>query len=188
MMNVTKFNSTVARQATNATRQQTTNIVARASTISSLHTSSIQQKSIVEKAKDLGHEVNMKVGKGLAQGIEGAESVAQKAPSPKGLGEKVKQVGQEVNLKAGQGLAQGIESVENVAKKVPDAQEVREKAKNVGQEAKESIDKVSNNARNLNAEDVKEAGKESISKSADKVGDAINDASDKLGNVGKDRK
>ncbi|SAL98293.1 hypothetical protein [Absidia glauca] len=188
MMNAAKINSNIARQALSAQRQQNVSLVARATPISSLHTSATQQKSIIEKAKDLGQEVNKKVGQGLAQGIESAESVAHKAPSPKEVGEKVKKAGQDVNLKVGQNLAHGIENAESLASKAPNAKEVGEKVKETGQEANlkvgqglaEGIDKVSKTAGNFKSEDVKKAGKQTLSEGVDKVEEAANDAGDRI--------
>ncbi|KAI8088733.1 uncharacterized protein BX664DRAFT_331250, partial [Halteromyces radiatus] len=140
-----------------------------------LHTSSIQQKGILEKAKDLrenvkkaGHEVNMKVGKGLAHGIEEVEAVAHKVPHPKDITEAVKHATHEANLKAGKGLAHGIDSAKATTDKVQQSAQSlkgKDKMSKVKEQVKEKYDET----------------KESASKGVEKVEDALGETSEKIG-------
>ncbi|CAO3580012.1 unnamed protein product [Absidia cylindrospora] len=185
MINIAQTKTAITRQASLWSRQEYMRMAPAL-----LHTSSTQQKSIVEKAKDLGENLNKKVGQKLAEGIEGAEHVVHKAPNVKDLGHKA-------NLKAGEKIAEGIEGAENIAHKAPSAKNLGEKVKQaghdvnlkVGQTLAGGIDKAENSAGDLKdkaetvrnkAEHTKEEAKDTVDKAKHRL---ENEAEDIAGNL-----
>ncbi|CAE6427495.1 unnamed protein product [Rhizoctonia solani] len=79
------------------------------------------QKTVTETVKDTAQDVNLKVGKGLAAGIEGAEGATQKAKEALGTGQKKAEKAAEVGKqKANQTGAQARGKAEELKDKAKD--------------------------------------------------------------------
>ncbi len=76
----------------------------------SLSSYGIREKStIIDKTAKVVHDINLKTGKNLAEGIEKAEDVTKSTISSSPG---------DINLKAGRTLADGLEAAENITNKV----------------------------------------------------------------------
>ncbi|ORZ24472.1 hypothetical protein BCR42DRAFT_446415 [Absidia repens] len=170
-MNIIKTNtSCLVRQAL-LTRQQYFKYIIQTSP-ALLHTSSIQQKSVIDKAKDLsetvkkaGHDVNMKIGEKLAHGIDEAKAATSQAPNAASdLKDDFKAKTEDLR-----GKAQETKKVMR-DRTQHKADQVEEKFGDLGEAT----------------EKVRQAGKETLSKGAESVEEAISDTSETLGANEKD--
>jgi hypothetical protein len=139
------------------------------------HSSSLQQKGIIEKAKDLGetvkktgHDVNLKMGQELAHGIEEAEAVLHHT---KKVGEKVKQSADETRNAAAQDLKSDTKGF---------GANVEEQARRLSEELQREKEVKMAHVRERE-EDIKQAGEDKLSEGVDRVEDAIQDTSEQLG-------
>ncbi|CAE6426017.1 unnamed protein product [Rhizoctonia solani] len=79
------------------------------------------QKTVTETVKDTAHDVNLKVGKGLAAGIDKAEGATQKAKEALGTGQKKAEKAAEIGKqKANQTGAQARGKAEELKDKAKD--------------------------------------------------------------------
>lgn len=113
----------------------------------------LQRKSVVDKIKEVAHDVNMKAGEGVDEVFEKAEKGANEANAvkdtfhKKGIKESTEHVGHDANIAAGQGLAKGIEIVETAVKKTKQAIGLgKKKAEEVGGDVSKEASHISEKA------------------------------------------
>lgn len=112
----------------------------------SLHTSFVAQKSVVDNVKETAADLNMKVGKKLAAGIEtgqetaasAKETVAQNIPSAGEVKGKAEEVRQSANQGLGEAASKAREVKDEAAGK---AQEVKKDAANTVKDASNEANK-----------------------------------------------
>ncbi|CAE6442701.1 hypothetical protein RSOLAG22IIIB_01020 [Rhizoctonia solani] len=79
------------------------------------------QKTVTETVKDTAQDVNLKVGKGLAAGIDKAEDATQKTKEALGVGQKKAEKAAEIGKqKANQTTAQARGKAEELKDKAKD--------------------------------------------------------------------
>ncbi|CAO3600430.1 unnamed protein product [Absidia cylindrospora] len=169
-MNIIKTNTYSLLRQASLTRQQYFKYIIQTSP-ALLHTSSIQQKSVIDKAKDLGetvkkagHDVNLKIGEKLAHGIDEVKAATTQAPNSADLKDDLKAKTEDLRGKAQE------------TKKV-----MRDRTQQKGDQVEEEFGDLGEAT-----EKVRQAGKESLSKGVDKVEEAISDTSEALGANEKD--